>query len=169
MTDGRVTWTNGEVIQENVKKYKKVSNDQFIAFSGHKELCVNVVNQIEYTELCYNLRDLSTLIFESINKDSFKQFNLFFAIGGVDINNEILFYVVDNHKGFYLYKPTDENDIKYTFTNHTELQAMFEQFLGLTGSDSAGSCLEAQKLLNDYVAGIDSTVNATNFDLAIEK
>jgi hypothetical protein len=170
MTDGRVSWSSAEVDQENFKKFKKVSNDQFIAFSGHKELCENVVNQIEYTHLCYNLYDLSTLIYDAINGDGYhKQFHLFFVIGGIDVNNEISLYVIDNHKNFLLFKPTDENDLKYTFTNHPQLDQKFNELLDETGSDTAMDCIKAQKLLNDIVANIDDTVNTNTFELSIEK
>lgn len=172
MSDGQVTGYNNTPLQEEQKKFKVISEKQFIAFAGFKEPCEFVVNQIDYTDNFYDLESIAEQIFYMINQKELENIRLFFAIGGLDsIKNEIVFYTVDNAGMFDIYKALNDRDFKYIFfnpINEVNLEHKFNQFLTVTGNDNADSCLKSQKMLNDYVAEIDAYVNKQTFELKIE-
>lgn len=171
MTDGRVTGPNGEIFQEDMKKYKEISPKQFIAFAGHKGICEDIVNMIDFTENYYDMLDIANQIFTIIKQEKYKNVDLLFAIGGLQVT-EIFFCAVDNKNGVFLFKPIDDEEPLYIFNNPREdidLEEKFQKLRELTGDNTADSCLKAQKLFNDFVAGIDVTVNTTTFELTIEK
>lgn len=47
MSDGRVSGENNTVLEENYKKFKKISPKQFIAYVGSRAICEHIVEQIE--------------------------------------------------------------------------------------------------------------------------
>ncbi|MEK3821355.1 hypothetical protein MKY20_19980 [Cytobacillus sp. FSL W8-0315] len=176
MSDGQVTNHEGQPIQSDFQKFKQISPHQFIAFAGAKEICEQFINQVEYTAGSYNLNDIANQINQIANEERFNQFRLFFAIGGIELDGDITLYVVEHGgtRDFRVQRPINEDDINYAFLNsemidRVNMNEKLIECLRITGFETPEECLYSQKLLNDFVESIDSTVNNQTFTLIIRK
>lgn len=176
MTDGQVT-RDGNIIQNDYKKFKKISPKQFIAYTGVKEICEGIINQIPYTNNIYDLADITNQI-EQVVKDSILiEHKVHFGIGGLDLEGNIAFYTVENQKDRIVnyYKPISIEDITYAFfesghiTQNVDLVEKLVDYFRITGCNTPNKCLKAQKMLNDYISSLDDTVNKHTFSLTIKK
>ncbi|WP_144461755.1 hypothetical protein [Siminovitchia fortis] len=174
VSDGRVSY-GGASLQENYKKFKKISEKQFIAFAGAKELCENVINQVDYLEKThYDLhqvaREIHSVIYNNISLYSYK---MMFCVGGINFNGKIEFYTVNkNSSKIGIFKPSSSTDINYAFlspdVSDQILDEKLNEFASIFGADSSSKCLKIQKALNDFVASIDNTVNTNTSTLTIK-
>ncbi|MEK4006480.1 hypothetical protein [Paenibacillus sp. FSL H3-0333] len=176
MSDGRVTGSNDEVVDEEYQKY--VSNDKsFIAFAGTLETCEMVVRDIK--EIVFDNKDYVGAIYVLLGV--FKQIKLeekgmkvMMALGGVNKIGEIEFYTVDSiKKEAQTYIPKDD-DIAYAFLNNTEHEdvTLKSEFIGIlkeTGFDTPSKSIQAQRLMNNNVADRDKSVNKKTFRAVIKK
>lgn len=176
MSDGQVT-RDGVVIKDDYPKFKKISPKQFIAYTGVKEYCEEIVNQVPYTPKMYNLADITNQIERVVIDPNLVKHKLHFGIGGVDVNEDVVFYTVENQKERIVnyFKPKNIDDINYAFfeSGHANIQINLSikliEYLRTTGFNTPSKCLKAQKLLNDFVASKDETVNNKTFYLSIKK
>lgn len=176
VSDGRVS-LNGVPLQENYKKFKKISEKQFIAYAGSKEVCENVVNQVDYQESkVYDLRQVAQEIQAATSGSgnlSLYGHKMLFCVGGVNANRRIEFYTVENgSSNIGEYKPSSSTDINYAFmsTNTSDqlINEKLHEIASFMGTESASRCLQVQKELNNFVAGIDFTVNTNVSTLTIK-
>ncbi|GIN86986.1 hypothetical protein J6TS2_33720 [Heyndrickxia sporothermodurans] len=175
MSDGQVT-QEGEVIRNDYQKFKKISPHQFIAYTGAKEICEQIVNQVPFTNNNYHLFNIAKQIESVINESKFDNFRLFFAVGGIEIDGNITSFTIEHgsSRNFKELVPKDKDDICYAFLNSEVLDSInLEEklilFFRRTGFNKPEECLQTQKLLNDFVEGLDSTVNNKTFSLTIKK
>lgn len=178
MSDGQVTKTEtGEVLQEDYQKFRKISPNQFIAYTGVKEFCEGLANQIPYKKSAHDLEDITNQIASVTQLPELKAHKIHFGIGGIDSNGDISFYTIQNQSepAVNFYKPIKDDDINYAFFESGHLSAPEKmetkliECLKITGYNTPNKCLRAQKLLNDYVADNDSTVNKKTFSITIKK
>lgn len=171
MSDGQVTGANDVIIQKDYKKFKKISDKQIIAFAGAKEICEQMINQLPYTSLKYNLSNIANQILAIIQEERFNDFNLFFGLAGIDIDNEVSLILITNKDGISFTRPTPDSDISYITLNPSEKVDINEKIIGVlseTGFNTPNKCLKAQKRLNDYMADNDPKVNKRIFELTIK-
>lgn len=177
MSDGKVTGINGESSMNEYKKFKQISQKQFIAFAGDKESSELIVDQVEYTKKnIYNLNDIASQISNVIITS---KVSVPMAIGGLDIDGLLRVYIVSSPSGKiqklennsldglsykFLTSPYIVNTIK-----QNEMENTFVNFLKNTGYNTANECQNAQKRINDFIADLDNSVNKKTFDLTIRK
>lgn len=177
VTDGRVVNRESkEVINESYKKYVKLSKKQFIAYSGIKEACESVVDQIEYAEeKVYDLNQVSEEIYNAIvNHEGLADYDLLFAVGGVSPEGHIEFHTInrrENELKSYKPKSVDDFNYAYLYTSQTnlDLENKLREIAGQIGTGSVNKRLKIQKRLNDFVADHDETVNKITFDLRVRR
>jgi hypothetical protein len=175
MSDGRVTGSDHKIIDEEYQKYM-CDNNSFIAYAGTLEACEMVVRDIN--ELVFIDKDYSGAI--NVLLEVFKQVKLeekgmkvMMALGGLNKNGEIGFYTVDSiKKESQAYIPKDD-DIAYSFLNNTDhddtdLKSKFREILKETGFDTPSKSIQAQRLMNNFVADRDISVNKKTFRAVIK-
>ncbi|WP_338712788.1 hypothetical protein V9W62_09435 [Bacillus velezensis] len=173
MTDGRVT-SEGEVIQENFKKFIKLNKDMFFAFAGHKEPCEFVAQWAkEYFEQ-YGLEKLASAINDFVLNNKLDKYKILAGFGGVDSQRIKFFTYSSLEKKVEHYTPEGYNDIKYTFLYPSKdkdlnLREILTHGLSKYGFNTPNKCLKAQKELNDKVASKEFGVNRITFNLTIRK
>lgn len=171
MSDGQVTGENGKTLQKDYKKFKKISRQQIIAFAGAKSICEQIVEQVPYTKGVYNLSDIAQQIWSVIKEERFNAFNLFFGIAGVDVDDKVSLFLVNNKTGLSSTRPNANSDVSYITLNPSEIVNVSERIsiiLSETGFNTPTKCLKAQKKLNDFIADNDPQVNKYTFDLTIK-
>lgn len=176
VSDGRVT--NGKnIVDENYVKFKKISTNQFIAFAGARELCEGIIKQIPLKPIGgYELSQLSNSIHSAIYKEeNFRPFKMLFCVGGIGNLGNIEFYTIDkDNSQIQKYEPLTTSDIKYAYLasdslNNVNLEEKIYQYAEEFGVNNASNLLDIQKSLNNYVAGLDFTVNKNTFHWTIYK
>lgn len=176
VSDGQVT-RDSEVIQNSYKKFTKISNKQFVAYTGIKEICEALVNEIEYkgNEL-HDLNHIAMELNEKIKVFPYDTLTVMFIVGGIDETGNIEFHTLNNDpseklRSFY---PVND-DLNYGFLSNGKLEGKINLTVNLiehfktTGFNTPNKCIRAQKLLNSDVEKIDETVNNVTFDLTIKK
>lgn len=176
MSDGKVTGVNGNPDLESYKKFKKISNKQFIAFTGSKEPCEEIIKNVKYiNNRKYNLREISLQI-QSVIKG--QNFNIQMAVGGIDLDNNLRVYVISSIGGITdILESQSHGNLKYKFLTSgqivreytpQQLDVKFNKYFDeLGGKDTSRSLFKVQKRLNNYIADIDKTVNKKIFRLTI--
>lgn len=173
VTDGQVT-RGYEIIDNNFKKYRKISNKQFIAFGGAKEVCESLVNHLEFIgDNNYDLHVLANDLYETVKNIPFGPIKTMFAIGGVNNNGEIEMFTLNNDPKdtLRIFSPKG-TDLSYAFlSSNVDDNVIYEKFvqlLSITGFNTPNKCIKAQKMLNQFVSSIDHTVNRITFELRIK-
>lgn len=175
MSDGLVVnLETGEEIQQRYKKFKKISENQFIAFGGNKGLTEHTVNIIGYQKEQRNLYEISNSIRDQIiDEISPETGSCQIIIGGVE-NEEIVFYSFNNDKGqeLLIKKPQGRNG-EYSFLssskNGLDLDKEMKKIYSKYGFNTPTKALKIQKELNDLVSKHDASVNRVTFNLTIRK
>lgn len=178
MSDGRVSGKNHKVLEENYKKFKKISPTQFIAYVGSRAASEVIVNQIEYVDKqIYNMQDLTFKMKEAVSAEQFHSINVHFAIGGIDLDGQLRIYSISNlNKGVDIIQNESDDVIKYKFLpsphifetmKKEEMEEHFIQYLRKTGFNTPNKCLRAQKLLSDFLSETDRSVNKSTHSLKI--
>lgn len=178
VTDGRVSDQSGNSIQENYKKFKKISDKQFIAYAGSKQPCEAIVEQISFTDNIYDLSQVSNEIYKAITEnEELKKFNLLFIVGGINQYNQIEFYCINaNEDQLEHYKPSSETEFKYAFLYNNnddnvelDIENKIVELKQRHGTSSINKLLRIQKDLNNYVAEHDPSVNKITHELKLRK
>lgn len=175
VTDGQVT-KDGKAVENNYKKYKKISNNQFIAFGGAKEICETFIKNLDFLgNEQYDLQTLATNLSNAIKQIPYETYRILFVIGGLNARNQIEFYSFSNiPESQDQYSNPKGDEISYAFLSSPDIDdSHFEkhliEYLSITGFNTPNKCIKAQKMLNSYVETIDNTVNKTTFELVIRK
>lgn len=175
VSDGLVVNLNtGEEVERNYKKFRKISENQFVAFGGNKGVAEMITEEIGFADHELNLLDISSNLRERLIRElAPEQANISLAIGGIQ-NEKIIFYSFNNNPTQEMLTHVPKGDgIEYVFLHGEQAQ------LGLTrqaqllaeryGHRSPTKTKKIQKELNDFVAKKDKTVNRVTFDLTIKK
>lgn len=177
MSDGRVKdIVSGEIIQEDFQKFIKANDSKaFIAYAGNRESCepiaLNLKNAIE-EGISFDI--VQTILISAVRKLIPEHLTVMFALGGLNSDNEIEFYSFNSRENTNSHFKPANDVISYTFLNNTgiarkDFEGEFVKNLRETGFQSPTSTIQAQKLLNRYIASRDETVNNTTFRLSIKK
>jgi len=177
VSDGRVSDQLGNSTQENYKKFKKISDKQFIAFAGSKQPCEAIIEQIDFSDNMYDLSQVSKEIYRAIKEnEELKKFNLLFIVGGINQYNEIEFYGINaNDHQLEQYKPSYETEFKYAFLHNgddnvdLDIESKIVELKQRHGTSSINKLLRIQKDLNNYVAEHDPSVNKITHELKLRK
>lgn len=177
VTDGRVTNVEDRTtLEENYKKYVKISRNQFIGYAGAKETCESVVNQLVYSDTSvYDLKQVSENIFEVIcNDERLVNHDLLFVVGGLNPAGRIEFHTINRRENeFKSYNPESKDDFNYAYlyTSKTELDVenKLHELAGRIGTNSVNKRIRIQKELNNFIADHDNEVNKITFELRIRK
>lgn len=176
VSDGQVT-RNSEAIQNNYKKFTKISNKQFIAYTGIKEFCEGLVSEIKYKgNEIHNLNKIALDLDKKIKVIPYETYTVMFIVGGIGKSGNIEFYTLNNNYSENLRYFNPKNDsLNYGFLHNGSLSSKINlenklvEHLRITGFNTPNKCIKAQKLLNKDIAQIDPTVNNVTFDLTIKK
>ena len=176
MSDGRVMYGN-EIIQEDYQKFIKINDQSFVAFAGSKEICEIFIEEVR-TIVNQNSNIINYLhsLVGRFNQLSLNNHGLkvMLGIGGINSNQEIEFHTINSIDNQILnFSPKGEM-ISYAFLNNTKyddsvLVNKLIETLGQTGFGVVKEVKKAQKILNDFVAATDQTVNDTTYHVGIEK
>jgi hypothetical protein len=175
VSDGQVT-LDGEILESHYKKFKRISKDQFIAYTGSKEICEELIKHLVYLQdKKYNLQLIADELYSVVKEIPFKPLKALLAVGGINDIGNVQFYTFSNipNAEFLTFQPKND-EISYAFlssehVDDEELENDLIQYLSKTGFNTPNKCLKAQKMLNAYVETIDETVNKNTFELAIKK
>ncbi|KAB7635268.1 hypothetical protein [Bacillus sp. B3-WWTP-C-10-D-3] len=179
MSDGMESQkVNGKIeeVSPNYKKFKKISEKQFIAYAGNTGICTYIANKYKFKYEVYNLEEVAFEIQKELLQFPRNETKNQFIIGGVQ-NGEVLCYTVKNDEGLpELVKPEKKKgsqiDIKLTTLSSNYLKKKIER--NLTKSfetffkKNNNQVLHAQLMLNNLVAENDPTVNTNTRHIVIE-
>ena len=176
VSDGQVSRGN-MVVQSDYKKFTKISDKQFIAFTGTKEFCEGLVNEIEFNRNgLHNLYNIVENLDKNIRTIPCQSYVVMFAVGGVGESGNIEFHTINNNPSESIRSFSPKGDgLSYAFLHNGDLsskinlQSKLIEYIGRIGFNTPNKCIRAQKLLNSDVAKIDDTVNNVTFDLTIKK
>ena len=176
MSDGRVVDLNTQKVkQEDYKKFISIDNNAFVAYTGIKELCEMVATNIEKSiRKGLEFSEILVVIRIAVAQFIQKQHTVMFAFGGINKNNQVEVFSYNSRDESTNHFLPKGDEIAYVFlsngsTAESMLEEKFKSILRETGIDSPSSFVQAQKLLNRYVASIDPTVNNNTFRLIIKK
>lgn len=181
VSDGRVVdLETGEPIQEDYKKFIEVDNRSFVAFAGNAGLSSKVAEVIA-SNLVNRRREIKNMISElrdSLNRQVRGLAEAQIAIGLINDDNEIELFSFGVSQDITHFRAKDKNDIGYVFLQNSLLDKKFgsnflenklREYLAKTGIKRAQDVLNAQLLLNDFVADNDPSVNKVTFKLTIKR
>lgn len=174
VSDGRVTGENKVVLQEDYRKFISPTRDFFVAYAGNKEPCEAFV--YESGLLSPNLTDMNTFtstIAEKLQSEKYRGFKILLAFGG-KVGDCISFATFSTLEPKIQFFTPKNDDICYTFLNNSsavtvELETKLIEALRCTGYDTPEKTIEAQTILNNFVAGMDDSVNCNTFPLTISR
>jgi hypothetical protein len=175
VSDGLVVNINtGEELERNYKKFRKISENQFVAFGGNKGIAEMVAEEIGYQNHELDLHEVALNLRERLIQEvKPEKANILLAVGGIQ-GGEIICYSFSNDPNQELKTQVPKGDtIEYVFlsTDQAELGLIQQaQLLAQRyGHRSPTKTKKIQKELNDFVAQKDKTVNRVTFDLTIKK
>lgn len=175
MSDGRVTDSENVSTEEDYQKFMRTSKNSFLAYAGTKEACemaaTNILPLLEHEIPLHMIIESLPTVFSQLQSNG--KIKILLAMGGVSKENKIELHTISSiDNRVQSYYPTQKNDIISVFLNNTEIgdqkyNIKFKELLGETGFDSPSEVIQAQKLLNNYAADNDISVNKRTFRLSI--
>jgi len=173
MSDGLVyNMITDEEIEQRYQKFRKISENQFIAFGGDRGLAEKVVEDIGYQNEERELLPIAASIRETLIKEVSPQVaSCQVILGGIE-KNEIVFYSFNNdEKQELLMKKPKGIDGEYSFLgsreNGLDLDKEMGKIYSKYGFKTPTKALKVQKELNDVVSKVDPSVNRITFNLTI--
>ena len=176
MSDGLVM--NGDLaVHERMKKYTVIDNRAFIAYTGVLENITFILNLLPLTHYDFErwTHEICALIKNNLSSMPFPDGQCFFAIGGISDKNRVEYFAFGTHIETKPrpYLPIEGNP-RTTFLNGVvaaslPLSGKYNEYLNKTPKISVNDYVYAQKMLNDYVATFDPTVNNQIHNAVIEK
>lgn len=176
MSDGRVISDSNEITDENYQKFLSLSNGKkFIAYAGTKDICEIFVSTIRtMVEEGHSFTDINFVLSESMKTIAIPEGRIaLISYGGLNDDNELVFYTVDslNPDDISLFKPT-EKKYSYAILSNSEQKddysKKFVEYMKEIGINSPSDAIQAQKLLNSYVAENDISVNNVTYRMVIK-
>ncbi|MFE6135575.1 hypothetical protein [Bacillus sp. NPDC057893] len=157
-------------LSSDYKKFKKISEKQFIAFTGSAEICTNIANKYKFKYESYNLEEVVLEIQQELLQYPRSETKNQFIVGGIQ-NGKILAYTIKNDgEGPKLVDSENGIQLVHMAGNHLQnkvernLIKTFDKYLKQVNYNS----IIAQTMLNNLVADNDPTVNKNVRHLVIE-
>ncbi|MCG3089142.1 hypothetical protein [Sporosarcina cyprini] len=175
VSDGKVTGRDGETLETDYQKSRKISDKQFIAVTGDRDMADQIFGIATYKEEPYNLLNASIdLRKKLINAMRNQPRVVLVVIGGVNEWGKIVYYYFTSKPEQQMIRglPGDKHEKGFLSSdkvNPNKIEEKFDEFIDSVGIKTPHESLEVQRKLNDFVAGIDETVNENKFELIIEK
>lgn len=179
VSDGRVQGPDLLPMQEDYRKFIQVDSGFFVAFAGHKEPCERFIDKSGLSRT--SSRDLGLVSQRTKNlllTHPYKNSKILLAFGGLNTLGEIEFATFSTLEPEIRFFQPRGDDLSYAFLNNsslktTNLAGRLEKYLLLAGIgkgiESPDQLINAQVMLNNFVANLDSSVNTTTFTLSIQK
>ncbi|BCG58441.1 hypothetical protein [Paenibacillus sp. URB8-2] len=178
MSDGKLLGENNEILQEDYQKFINIGNSAFIAFAGSQGACEELsVQMLPYFDEKTDFSAINNALIDFFNAEDPNQrdVKVMIAFGGINLEGHIEFYTIDSKTNkSEKYFPEGE-DIKFCFLrsgdflNDLNVKGKMIELLRTTGVNTPTECISAQKLLNDYVADHDTSVNKKTSRMVIKK
>ncbi|AHV96610.1 hypothetical protein [Paenibacillus sabinae] len=178
MSDGKLLGENNEVLQEDYQNFINIGNSAFIAFAGSQGPCEELsVQMLPYFDEKTDFAAIHQALvdFFKVDDPSQRDVKIMIAFGGINLEGRIEFYTIDSGTSTSeRYLPEGE-DIKFCFLRSGELltdlnvKGKMIELLRTTGAGTPTECISAQKLLNDYAADHDASVNKKTTRMVIKK
>lgn len=170
MTDGRITGDDGNVSNELYRKVEKLNENTFIAFTGRCELFEELLWSCNTSDF-NNYEDVTKCIYEKFMEiDTTKKLSI--VIGGKDENNEIGYYFFSNF-GHELtqVKPSKDNELDRVLLVNASfgIEKLLDILLNNIGFNTDDKAIAIQKIIHDYQAEYDISVNSNKYHVIIKK
>ncbi|WP_239613888.1 hypothetical protein [Cohnella mopanensis] len=180
MSDGQVTNLDGvTIIQEDFQKFTSLMDGRaFIAFAGTKDLCEMIIRDTQLKDRNFSAwKDLFLLVFKALNLTELHKthnYKVMLAFGGINESDEIEVYSISSIDKNILHQKPKGDNTDYSFLNNTSHSNEFweKKLIELfreTGYNTPSELVSAQKLLNNFVADNENSVNKKTFKLVIKK
>jgi hypothetical protein len=178
MSDGRMTGENNKVLREGVKKFYKVGDRKFVAFSGSADQSREIADQIKNKlEIGIDFSVINALLSDLFNSNDFKKIGckVFLYYGGINPQGDIeVFESVSTANGStsQKYLPTGNKPIvRFSIGHIVDPEFNIKgKCLELFNSDmTVDDSFHKQEALNSYVAQFDDCVNTNVYHMVIEK
>ncbi|WP_337034833.1 hypothetical protein [Paenibacillus illinoisensis] len=175
MSDGRVMGINGTPIEENYQKFLKVGDSSFIAYAGDRAFCEMLSRDIQGMVESKSYDTAIQVLEQIFKKADFGERSVLMGIGGLNSSGNIEFFTISS-KNYVIQKQKyyPENDtVSYAFLNntkmgHEEFQEKLIELLRETGYGAPSQTIQAQRLLNNFIAELDNSVNKSTFRFVIK-
>lgn len=180
MSDGREYIKAGSkfiTINESYQKFRILSEQNFIAFTGTKELAEKIIRDFGIeNKKSINWKKFGSDLISILKQDLYKSNNLQFTFGGKLLNSRLGFYTTGstNHT-LTLNECITETDIIYSlhtssnFQKHLDINNMFiDCYKRANGLSEIEKIKNTQHSLNKMVSEVDDTVNNNIFYFLIQ-
>ncbi|MED1093939.1 hypothetical protein [Bacillus paramycoides] len=170
MTDGRVS--NGEtILEETYPKFRMIGEDIVVAFTGDRMACERLFDALNKEVIAHqDFFKTACDIKEAFNRyPIFRGKKVMWVIGGINPNKKIEFVIVSTESDEpSQYIPENSETklmsayafcLKDTSIDYKQLNEKLDEYF----KQENGNLIEAQKLLNNYVAELDFTVNTNTY------
>lgn len=185
MSDGRVVnMDTGDLVEENFQKYVKVNEKAFVAFSGTKDtgeiIARKIAESIHEGEEFVKIHQILVMTIEGMRELITDDRPVSIVFGGFNSKGEaeVLSYASKSKQSLH-YKPKGDEFATIFLTGarssltQEEIYNVFEGFMKDTiqgdSNPSPTLIIQSQKLMNNYIADRDDTVNKTTFRLVLKK
>ncbi|WP_332632038.1 hypothetical protein [Halalkalibacter flavus] len=175
VSDGLVVnLETGEEIHQSYKKFRKISEKQFVAFGGNQGLGERVVEVLGYQESERDLLECAKKIRgDLINEIPIEKASCQVVLGGVEKGSIVFYAFNNNHNQDLLIKRPTNHILEYTFlssrNSSINLDEIIQRIGNRIGYNTPTKTIKIQKQLNDEVAKTDPSVNKITFNLTIRK
>ncbi|EEK58811.1 hypothetical protein ICM_01397 [Bacillus cereus BAG1X2-3] len=174
MADGMVSKLEDDKLTElksDYKKFKKISQYQFVTFTGAVRIFENIIRKYSYKESPYDLEivanEIKQLLLQEIRDNKLAGQ---VVVGGIQSGDIIAYAITSDNQINRLYKPTGSELAQLYLTSEyidpkikEDIPSLFIDFCKKTNNIE-----ESQILLNRIVADNDPTVNNEIQRLLIE-
>lgn len=174
MADGMVSKLEDDKLTElksDYKKFKKISQYQFVTFTGALRIFENIIRKYSYKESPYDLEivanEIKQLLLQEIRDNKLVGQ---VVVGGIQSGDIIAYAITSDNQINRLYKPTGSELAQLYLTSEyidpkikEDIPSLFIDFCKKTNNIE-----ESQILLNRIVADNDPTVNNEIQRLLIE-
>ncbi len=175
VTDGQLTsFKTNKSIQEDFKKFKKISKKQFVACTGNSGIAKTIFDRFNYLDdNFYDLKSNADTLRSDLLSLSINDAKLLGAIGGKNEKGELVVYTFSNipDQEVVEYNPKG-NEMSTVFLCNSleiEVEKEFERLYRMKMPNSSlQKLVDTQYELNDIVADLDDTVNKVKFTLMIK-
>nr|WP_186322848.1 hypothetical protein [Paenibacillus xylanexedens] len=173
MSDGRIMGINSTPIEENYQKFSMIGDSSFIAYAGDRAFCEMLSRDIQSIVESKSYNIAIQVLEQTFKKVGLGERSVLMGIGGLNSSGKIEFYTI-NSKNCAIQKYYPENDtVSYAFLNNTKLghedfQNKLVELLRETGYQAPSQTIQAQRLLNNYIAELDNSVNKSTFRFVVK-
>lgn len=152
VTDGKETNTEGKTLSENKEKYVKISDKQFIAFTGRSFIEEDVVRLYPFRDEEYDLHKVSEEFKLILDRDtSVEGIDIQIFVGGIN-NKKTKLFIFNNNPSL---KSTFVEPVNYAFMGDCNEEFVHKLFR-MNKINTVKQALSTQKMINKVVSKTNS-------------